>query len=59
MSSSSSVQFYSNSLCYQVDNIAKNEVTPTRQAKGDSGKEPKLHRRQKQKRKPEGQVSSG
>ncbi len=43
MASSSSVHFkwY---LCNQVDDIAVNEVSPTKQVRGDSGKEPKLHR---------------
>ncbi len=43
MASSSSVQFkwY---LCNQVDGFAGNEVSPTEQARGDSGKERKLHR---------------
>ncbi len=43
MSSSSSVQFNSY-LSNQVGDIAGNEVSPTKQARGDSGKEPKLHR---------------
>ncbi len=37
------VQFKSY-LCNQVGDIAGNEVSPTKQARGDSGKEPKLHR---------------
>ncbi len=37
-------QFSSKSLFNQVDDIAGNEVSPTKQARGDSGKEPKLHR---------------
>ncbi len=41
--SSSSVQF-KYYLFNQVDNVAGNEVSPTKQARGDSGKEPKLHR---------------
>ncbi len=43
MASSSSVQF-KKFLFNQVDDIAGNEVSPTKQARGDSGKEPKLHR---------------
>ncbi len=43
MPSSSSVQF-KKFLFNQVDDIAGNEVSPTKQARGDSGKEPKLHR---------------
>ncbi len=43
MSSSSSVQFKLY-LCNQVGDIAGNEVSPTKQARGDNGKEPKLHR---------------
>ncbi len=43
MSSSISVQF-KYYLCNQVDDISGNEVSPTKQARGDSGKEPKLHR---------------
>ncbi len=43
MASSSSVQF-KKFLFNQVDDIAGNEVFPTKQARGDSGKEPKLHR---------------
>ena len=31
-------------ICNQVNDIAVDEVTPTKQARGDSGKEPKLHR---------------
>ncbi len=42
MASSSSVQF-KKFLFNQVDDIAGNEVSPTKQARGDSGKEPKLH----------------
>uniref|UniRef100_A0A8C1YKD1 ATPase H+ transporting accessory protein 1a n=1 Tax=Cyprinus carpio TaxID=7962 RepID=A0A8C1YKD1_CYPCA len=30
-------------ICNQVNDIAVNEVCPTKQARGDSGKEPKLH----------------
>ncbi len=41
MASSSSVQF-KKFLFNQVDDIAGNEVSPTKQARGDSGKEPKL-----------------
>ncbi len=40
MASSSSVQF-KKFLFKQVDDIAGNEVSPTKQARGDSGKEPK------------------
>ncbi len=40
---SSSVQF-KKFLFNQVNDIAGNEVSPTKQARGDSGKEPKLHR---------------
>ncbi len=40
MASSSSVQF-KKFLFNQVDNIAGNEVSPTKQARGDSSKEPK------------------
>ncbi len=40
MASSSSVQF-KKFLFNQVDDIAGNEVSPTKQARGDSGKEPK------------------
>ncbi len=43
MALSSSVQFKFY-LCNQVDDIAGNEDSPTKQARGDSGKEPKLHR---------------
>ncbi len=43
MSSSSSVQFKL-SLCNQVGDIAGNEVSPTKQTRGDNGKKPKLHR---------------
>ncbi len=43
MASSSSVQF-KKFLFNQVDDIAGNVVSPTKQARGDSGKEPKLHR---------------
>ncbi len=43
MASPSSVQF-KKFLFNQVDDIAGNEVSPTKQARGDSGKEPKLHR---------------
>ncbi len=43
MASSSSVQF-KKFLFNQVDDIAENEVSPTKQARGDSGKKPKLHR---------------
>ncbi len=43
MSSSSLVQF-KKYLCNQVGDIAGNEVSPTKQARGDNGKEPKLHR---------------
>ncbi len=43
MALSSSVQF-KKFLFNQVDDIAGNEVSPTKQARGDSGKEPKLHR---------------
>ncbi len=43
MSSSSSVQL-KKYLCNQVGDIAGNEVSPTKQARGDNGKEPKLHR---------------
>ncbi len=39
MASSSSVQF-KKFLFNQVDDIAGNEVSPTKQARGDSGKEP-------------------
>ncbi len=42
MASSSSVQF-KKFLFNQVDDIAGNEVSPTKQARGDSGTEPKLH----------------
>ncbi len=42
MSSSSSVQF-KEYLCNQVDDFAGNEVSPTKQARGDNDKEPKLH----------------
>ncbi len=42
MASSSSVQF-KKFLFNQVDDIAGNEVSPTKQARGNSGKEPKLH----------------
>ncbi len=42
MASSSLVQF-KKFLFNQVDDIAGNEVSPTKQARGDSGKEPKLH----------------
>ncbi len=38
MSSSSSIQFKSY-LCNQVCDIAGNEVSPTKQARGDSSKE--------------------
>ncbi len=41
MSSSSSVQF-KYYLYNQVGDIAENEVSPTKQARGVSGKEPKL-----------------
>ncbi len=43
MSSSSSVQFKLY-LCNQVGDIAGNEVSPTKQAGGNNGKESKLHR---------------
>ncbi len=43
MALSSSVQFKLY-LCNQVDDIAGNEDSPIKQARGDSGKEPKLHR---------------
>ncbi len=43
MASSSSVQFKLY-LCNQVDDFAGNEVSPTKHARGDNGKEPKLHR---------------
>ncbi len=43
MASSSSVQF-KKFLFNQVNDIAGNDVSPTKQARGDSGKEPKLHR---------------
>ncbi len=43
MASSSSVQFKT-FLFNQVDDIAGNVVSPTEQARGDSGKEPELHR---------------
>ncbi len=42
MALSSSVHF-KKFLFNQVDDIAGNEVSPTKQARGDSGKEPKLH----------------
>ncbi len=42
MASSSSVQFKKFQF-NQVDDIAGNEVSPTKQARGDSGKESKLH----------------
>ncbi len=42
MASSSSVQF-KKFLFNQVDDITGNVVSPTEQARGDSGKEPKLH----------------
>ncbi len=44
MASSSSVQF-KKFLFNQVDDIAGNEVSPTKQARGDSGKEPKLQKK--------------
>ncbi len=31
-------------MCNQVDDFAGNEDSTTKQARGDSGKEPKLHR---------------
>ncbi len=43
MSSSSSVQF-AQILFNQVGDITGNEVSPTKQARGDNSKEPKLHR---------------
>ncbi len=43
MALSSSVQF-KKYLCNLVDDFAGNEDSPTKQARGDSGKEPKLHR---------------
>ncbi len=43
MSSSSSVQF-KKYLCNQVGDIDGNEVSPTKEARGDNDKEPKLHR---------------
>ncbi len=43
MALSSSVQFKLY-LCNQVEDFAGNEVSPTKQARGDSGKERKLHR---------------
>ncbi len=42
MSSSSSVQF-KKYLCNQVCDIAENDMSPTMQATGNNGKEPKLH----------------
>ncbi len=51
MASSSSVQF-KKFLFNQVDDIAGNEVSPTKQARGDSGKEPKLHWWQNGEKKP-------
>ncbi len=47
----SSVQF-KKFLFSQVDDITGNEVSPTKQARGDSGKEPKLHRWQNGEKKP-------
>ncbi len=43
MSLFSSVQF-KQYLCNQVGDNAGNEVSPTKQARSDNGKEPKLHR---------------
>ncbi len=43
MPSSSLVQF-KYYMCNQVGDIAENEVSPTKQARGNNGKEPKLHR---------------
>ncbi len=43
MALSSSVPF-KKYLCNLVDDFAGNVVSPTKQARGDSGKEPKLHR---------------
>ncbi len=61
MASSSSVQF-KKFLFNQVDDIAGNEVSPTKQARGESGKEPKLpsvtERRKKPWEKP-GSVGGG
>ncbi len=51
MASSSSVQF-KKFLFNQVDDIAGNDVSPTKQARGDSGKEPKLHRWQNGEKQP-------
>ncbi len=51
MASSSSVQF-KKFLFNQVDDIAGNEVSPTKQARGDSDKEPKLHCWQNGEKKP-------
>ncbi len=41
LSSSVKFKYY---LCNQVIDITGHEVSPTKQARGDSGKEPKLHR---------------
>ncbi len=41
LSSSVKFKYY---LCNQVNDITGHEVSPTKQARGDSGKEPKLHR---------------
>ncbi len=55
-SSSSSLQFIWY-LCHQVDDIAGNEVSLTKHARGDSGKEPNLHRWQnREKRRTKGSV---
>ncbi len=37
-------------MCNQVDDIAGNEVPPTKQTRGDSGKEPKLYKWQNRER---------
>uniref|UniRef100_A0A8C2JAF7 DNA nucleotidylexotransferase n=1 Tax=Cyprinus carpio TaxID=7962 RepID=A0A8C2JAF7_CYPCA len=37
------IRHYIQYLCNQVDDITGNEVSPTKQARSDSGKEPKLH----------------
>ncbi len=47
MASSSLVQFK-----YYYSDIAGNEVSPTKQARGDNGMEPKLHRWQNREKKP-------
>ncbi len=45
-------QFSLNSICNQVGDIAGNEVSPTKQARGDNSKEPKIQSMKERRKKP-------